>query len=121
MEGRGRNAPIFIMTIRINDIEWCVVYTYDEDNLRMADNTIRLGVTDRDQKVIYINAKLSGDLLLDVIRHEICHAFVFSYDYYLSVEEEEFLCEFVAKYSYDILNEADKVLSRAIYIVRNII
>lgn len=111
----------FIMMIKINNIDWCVVYTNDEDNLRMNNNTIRLGVTDRDQRIIYINANLSGDLLIDVIRHEICHAFVFSYDYYLSVEEEEFLCEFVAKYSYDILNEADKVLSRAIYIIRNVV
>lgn len=49
-------------------------------------------------------------MLRKVVIHELSHAFVFSHEYELSLDEEEFLCSFIDTHAIDILSMADELL-----------
>lgn len=79
----------------------------------MRDNgTLTLGVTDRNSKTVYLSNHLEGALLKKVLTHEICHCCIFSYGIYLTLMQEEYLCDFVSKYANEILQNAEIVLEQ---------
>lgn len=49
-------------------------------------------------------------MLRKVVIHELSHAFVFSHEYELSLDEEEFLCSFIDTYAIDILSMTDNII-----------
>lgn len=102
------------MYVRINNIDWEIVLTNNCDNLRRNNGTLTLGITDANEQTIYLFSVLKGNLLRKVLIHELTHAFIFSYNYYLSEEEEEFICSFIDTYGTDIINNADNLLNECI-------
>lgn len=99
------------MFFTINDTIWHIQYkNSNSSELRRSDNTISLGVTDRNTHTIYLSDKLQGFMLRKVLIHEICHAVCMSYDVYLPIEQEEILCDFVATYGDEIFDIVDMVL-----------
>ena len=94
----------------INGIEWNIVLTTNSKELERSDGSVTLGVTDLNLRTIFLWRGLKGKLFRKVLIHELSHAFIFSYDYYLTLEEEEFLCSFVDTYAEDILNEANRLI-----------
>lgn len=102
----------------INGILWSIIFTNNINDLRRDDGTIALGICDKAKRTIYISDSLYGDLLKDVIIHEICHAFIFSYSYYIEEEEEEFICQFVSRFSNDILWNAEGIYNKAMDYVK---
>jgi hypothetical protein len=111
-----RLVAIFIkggiqMIFTINGTIWHIQYkNSNSSELRRSDNTISLGVTDRNTHTIYLSDKLQGFMLRKVLIHEICHAVCMSYDVYLPIEQEEILCDFVATYGDEIFDIVDMVL-----------
>lgn len=95
--------------MNINGLNWKIVFTENENDL-VVNNSVRLGVTDRNRLKIYLYDKLTGNLLRKVLIHELTHAWLFSYDYNLDVETEEMLCAFLDTYAEDIITEADEYL-----------
>lgn len=59
-------------------------------------------------------------MLRKVLIHELSHAFVFSYGYSLTLEEEEFLCSFIDSYADDIITEADSLIQKGFHRLRKI-
>lgn len=106
------------MSIIINGVEWIIVLTEDTENLKRSDGSITLGVTDLNCRTIFLWRGLNGSLLRKVLIHELSHAFIFSYQYYLTVEEEEFLCSFIDTYAEDIISEADSLLKGGLSVIR---
>ena len=104
------HRPFSYMTININGYKWNVVYTHNREDLSRSDGSVTLGVTDRSVLCIYLYDKLQGHMLRKVLVHELVHAWIFSYDIYLSVEQEEFVCRFIDTYGDDILSKADELL-----------
>lgn len=99
------------MIFNINGTIWHIQYkNSNSSKLRRSDNTISLGVTDRNTHTIYLSDKLQGFMLRKVLIHEICHAVCMSYDIYLPIEQEEILCDFVATYGDEIFDIVDMVL-----------
>ena len=102
------------MDVVINGIIWHVYLTNNQNNLMTSYGQITFGVTDVNNKTIYIYSKLNDYMLNKVLIHELTHAWIFSYNYYLTIDEEEFLCSFIDTYANDILNEADDIISKMI-------
>ena len=96
--------------IVINGIEWKLKFVnpWDEKLVR-DDGTRSVGMCDRDTKTIYIAKNLEGSMLKKVICHEIVHAAMFSYNVYLSFEQEEIIADIIATYGEDIINVTNKV------------
>lgn len=98
------------MYVYVNGFVWYVTYTHDPACLSRSDNTLALGVTDTKTKCVYIYDKLSPQMREKVLTHELCHVWIFSHSFYLSIEQEEFICCFVDTYARDIISEVEKIL-----------
>jgi len=64
---------------------------------------------DKDTKTIYLAENLEGSMLKKVICHELVHAAMFSYNVYLSLEQEEVIADIIATYGEEIINITNKV------------
>lgn len=99
------------MIFSINGTIWQVQYeNSNSSELRRSDNTISLGVTDRNTHTIYLSNALHGHMQRKVLIHEVCHAICMSYDVYLPIEQEEILCDFVATYGDEVFGIVDMIL-----------
>lgn len=67
---------------------------------------------DRDTKTIYLAENLEGSMLKKVICHELVHAAMFSYNVYLSLEQEEVIADIIATYGEEIINITNKVFRK---------
>lgn len=79
--------------------------------LRRSDGSFTVGMCDGGTHDIYLADTLSGSFLRKVLMHEICHSAIFSYGIDLNIDEEEWLCNFVASYCGDIVNSVDNMLN----------
>lgn len=73
------------------------------------DGVRTLGMCDKDTKTIYLAENLEGSMLKKVICHELVHAAMFSYNVYLSLEQEEVIADIIATYGEEIINITNKV------------
>lgn len=93
------------MTFIVNNIRWKTVFVpTDSFLLRRSDGSYTIGVTDRNTHCVYLSDILQGSKLRKVFTHETCHVICMSYDIHLPIEQEEFLCDFVATYGDEIFN-----------------
>lgn len=106
------------MKVRINDIEWNIVFTNNTEELQRSDGSVTFGVTDVNLLEIFIWSSLRGRMLRKVMIHELSHAFIFSYGYFLTLEEEEFLCSFIDTYAEDIISYTDSILTKGFEEIR---
>lgn len=99
------------MNIRINNIKWNIVFVNPSNPNLITNNGIyTLGMTDNNIKTIFINNKLHGNLLYDVLCHELTHAYIFSYGIKYTIDEEERLCQFISRFGKSIINNTDELL-----------
>lgn len=104
------------MRVNVNGIEWAIVFVKpSSSDLKRDDGSITLGVCDNNVKCIFISNALRGLLYERVLIHELTHAWIFSHGIYLSLEQEEFVCEFVSHYGRDIVGIADELISHSVY------
>lgn len=104
----------------MNAKRWKVVVVPSTSKwLTRSDGTLTLGVTDNNVMTVFLSQRLRGPLLRKVLLHELTHAWMFSYNYHLSLDEEEFVCDFLASNAEAIIAKADEIicfsLSRAVY------
>lgn len=96
----------------INGIRWDIkMVPSSSRDLRRSDNSLTVGVTDWNKKTVYLSNKLRGPFLRKVFIHEVCHCAVFSYGIDLDIEQEEFLCDFVASYGDEIFEIVDDMFT----------
>lgn len=112
-------SSYFCMHVLINNVQWRLLLTDNTEDLKRTDGSITLGVTDLNMMTIYLWKGLKGSMLRRVLIHELSHAFIFSYEYYLTVEEEEFLCSFIDTYADSILSEADELIRKGFIEMKN--
>ena len=99
--------------IIINGISWKIKFVHPlDDSLRQRDGTYTYGMCDRNSKTIYLAKNLEGSMLRKVLCHEIVHAAMFSYDVYLSLEQEEIIADIIATYGEEIINITNKVFRK---------
>ena len=101
------------MNFWINQDLWNIVFVNPTSQFLLMDNgEYTVGVTDRDLQTIFISNAIFGDFLKDVLRHEICHAAMYSYSYEMDIPHEECFCQIVEKHSEEIDNLADNLYSK---------
>ena len=92
----------------INNVVWRVrLVSPDHPMLLTPWRTHAFGVCDKITQTIYIDKTLSQAQIKEVLCHEIVHAFMFSYDIFLSYEEEEIVAEIITEFGDDIINLTD--------------
>lgn len=95
--------------MKINGIEWYIMFVSPEDSVLWAGDDYTLGVTDLDTKTIYIADDLDDETLYDVMQHEICHAWLYSMGICVELACEELICQIVERHSDEIQLLADKI------------
>ena len=95
------------MNFEINGINWTVVYVDARNRLLTRSDG---AVTDANTKCVYVSNLLYGAFLRKVLLHEVCHATMFSYDIHIPIEQEEFICDFVATYGDSVFDVVDGML-----------
>ncbi|MBO7671970.1 hypothetical protein J6S88_01025 [bacterium] len=99
------------MEFVLNGVKWGVQFVRGTDNrLRRSDGVLTLGVTDAIDGKIYLSESLTGSLLEHVLCHELTHAVCFSYNIYIPIETEEWLCNYMADHGKEIIYLLDKLL-----------
>ena len=95
----------------INGIAWNILYVPPfSHHLKRSDGSYTLGVTDWNDKCVYIADNLYGDKLEHVLCHELCHTVCFSHNIHISIELEEWLCNFMADHGKEIIYILDDIL-----------
>ena len=92
----------------INGVRWRVYLVSPAHPLLLTPwHTHAFGVCDKTTQTIYIDKTLSSHKIKQVLRHEITHAFIFSYDIDMSYDEEELVAGLVEKYGEDIVRQTN--------------
>ena len=88
----------------INGEYWQIVMcSANHPMLIRNDGSLSVGACDDTSKTIYLNENLHGNFLKKVLCHELTHAAMFSYNVYLSLEQEELLAELICTYGEEII------------------
>lgn len=97
----------------VNGITWHIKFVSPSSRyLHRSDGSSTVGCTDRDTFTVYVSDEIYGDFLKKVLCHEITHCYIFSYNIYLNVEQEEMVCDILATYGKDIIRITDEIYER---------
>lgn len=97
---------------QVNGQTWQIRAVRASDSrLRRSDGSATIGVTDNNDKTIYISELLQGAFLDKVICHELTHVFSFEYNLDIPIETEEIIADFMSLYGRDIIYLADSIMS----------
>ena len=100
------------MTFRVNNQQWQVLFVNpSNNNLKRSDGSITIGMTDNNTKTIYINNRLNDYMIDKCLAHELCHVFAFEFDYYMPIETEEIVADFISLYGRDIIYLLDDLMN----------
>ena len=95
----------------INGIDWRIKFCKNGDErLMRSDGTLTVGVTDWNSLTVYLSNKLHGSFLRKVMAHELVHCFCFSYDIHMSIEEEEFMADWISLYGTELVYLLDDIM-----------
>ena len=97
----------------INGERWYIRFTSPRHPIfLMTNGDYTIGTCDDNMKTIYLADNLEGSLLKKVLSHEIVHAAMFSYNVYLTYEQEEILADIIATYGREIIQNANEMFKR---------
>ena len=95
---------------KINGITWYMIRVRSDSPMLMrSDDSITVGMCDRETQTIYVSDALHGRFLRKVLLHEICHSAMFSYGIDMSVDQEELFCDLLSTYGDEIIAITDSV------------
>lgn len=99
------------MTFRVNNQEWNLVFVKpNSKDLMRSDGTMTIGMTDNNTKTIYINNRLNNYMTDKVLCHELTHVFAFEFDYFIPIETEEIVADFMSLYGRKIVYLLDDLV-----------
>lgn len=95
----------------INGVQWDIIFVKpNNNNLRRSNATLTVGMTDWNDKCVYLSDKLRGGFLRKVLAHELVHCFMFSFSIHIPIQEEEFIADWVATYGTDLIYLLDDLM-----------
>lgn len=101
--------------IKINGMVWAIQYV--SPYFPLLENTYgnyTLACCDSYTRTIYISEDVSDKYLKKVLAHELTHAAMYSYNVYLTVEQEEVFADILASYGEEIINLTNLLFARLI-------
>ena len=103
------------MVIELNENKYQIkIVKPDDENLLMEDGDYHFGVTDFNNKIIYIANNLSNSAFKYTLLHEITHAVIDSFGF-LQVEwNDEIVADFIANYSTMITDKYNLIMEKLI-------
>lgn len=103
-----------MIKVKINGITWKVFGTSADDEAFNAEEGEEvMGITWFTKGEIYlVTENISSELLYRTIKHELTHAFLFSYGINKETLTEEEVCNFVEVYAEDIIKKANSIFKR---------
>lgn len=97
----------------INGIVWDVYFVSPYSSyLRRSNGSYTIGMTDGLTNEIFIDDNLDEHMYERVLCHELVHAMSFSYNLYLDIDTEEYICSYVEVYGRDTIQLLDYLLSK---------
>lgn len=95
----------------INGIAWDIIFVNpNSDKLNRSDGSITFGVTDWNDKCVYLSNAMYGAFLERVLCHELTHCVCFSWDISIPIETEEWLCNFMADHGKEVIYLLDDLM-----------
>jgi len=96
----------------INNVRWDIVFVRPSSHhLERSDGSLTVGVTDWNDRCVYMSDMLRGPFFEKVLCHELCHCFCMSYDIHMPIEEEEFMADWISMYGKDLVYLLDDLMS----------
>lgn len=97
-----------IVKFKVNNQEWeLVLVKPNSKELVRSNGTITIGMTDNNQKKVFINNRLSDYMFDKCLAHELCHVYAFSFDYFMDIETEEIVADFFSLFGRSIIYQLD--------------
>lgn len=95
----------------INGYTWRLMFVNsNSEKLMRSDGSITVGMTDWNDRCVYLSNKLHGSFLRRVVAHELCHCFCFSYNVIMPIEEEEYLANWISLYGTELVYLLDDLM-----------
>lgn len=100
------------MVFEVNGRVWHLAFVNPwSSHLLRSDGSRTLGVTDRNLRTVFIADNLPSSMTDKVLVHELAHVHAMEYDYFIPIEIEEIVCDFLSLYGRDIIYIADSLMS----------
>lgn len=97
----------------INGEIWYIEYVPANDIILLRpDGVYTVGVCDDITKTIYLSEELYGDFLKKVLAHEITHAAMFSYNVFLTYDQEELVADLIATFGEEIIEITNLIFNQ---------
>lgn len=98
---------------KINGERWYIKFVPSFDpSLKLNNKEYTIGTCDDLTKTIYLDNRLKGSQLKKVLCHEIVHCAMFSYNVFLTLEQEELLADLIATYGEEIIYITNKIFKK---------
>lgn len=95
----------------INGVHWDICFVRPKTGrLQRSDGSFTVGVTDWNEKCVYLSEGLTGEFFRKVMAHELVHCFCFSYDISMPIEEEEFMADWISLYGEELVYLLDDIM-----------
>lgn len=99
--------------ININGEDWRLISaSRNHPALIRSDGSATIGVCDDGLKCIFIAKDLDANLFKKVLCHELTHAAMFSYNVYMTIEQEEIVADLIATYGQEIIDMTNRIFCR---------
>lgn len=100
------------MQFTVNNHIWQLRFVKPKsEHLRTSKGNFTLGVTDNNLKTVFIADNQSEYMTDKVFCHELTHVHAFEYNYYMPIEVEEIVADFLSLYGRNIVYLADDIMS----------
>lgn len=94
----------------INGIPWGVRLVSPAHPMLLTPwKTHAYGACDKPTQTIYIDKTLNKSMIREVLRHELVHAYVFSYEVPMSYDEEELMAKFMADHGEKVIRHSEMI------------
>ena len=99
------------MTFTVNDTVWKLRFVNPRDkNLRRKSGSFTIGMTDNNQKTVFIADNLSDYMTDKCLAHELTHVYAFTMNYLMDEETEEIVADFLSLFGRDIIYLLDDLM-----------
>lgn len=101
------------MNFKVNNHKWRLEFVRpSSENLLRSDGSWTFGVTDNSVKTVFVLKGMSDYMTDKVICHELTHVHAFEYDYYMPIEVEEIVADFMSLYGRGVVYLTDEIMGK---------
>lgn len=103
------------MQFVVNNTTWNLIFVNPKSEyLRTSKGSYTLGVTDDNKKSVYIANNLPDYMTDKVLAHEITHVYAFEFEYYMPIEIEEIVADYISLFGRDIIVLTNDIMKNVI-------